>query len=434
MNEAPSTGRKFTVSVSSPGPCRRVLAIEVPEETLADERERVARELRRDLRVPGFRRGRVPMDFVRKNYAGVIRSEAVRNLLPAVYEEAIEREGIVPLGDPRFENLRTEEGEGLQVEAHVEVRPEVGEITGIDTVVVEAPPVRVTDADVDEVIERFRERMAAYEPVEREAAGTDVLVIDYAPYAEDGSLDEEAGRKGHPVDLSSGTLLEEFRVGLVGMKPGDEKDIEVRYPDDFPDEALRGGTRRFHVRVNEVREKMLPELDDAFAKRLDEKIESLEALRARIREDLERDARRRREHDIREKIVDRLLEKNPIDVPEIMVHNYIHSLLEEDRRRRPDVPDEAAREKEMHELFRPAAERAVRRFFLLDAVRRQAGIEVTEEDVQRRVDELAESTGQPAETIRAHLASPDNRRRLENELLDEKVLNYLYEKAEIVEE
>ena len=433
MNEAPSTGRKFTVSVTAPGQCRRVLAIEVPEGTLAEERERVVRQLRRDLRVPGFRRGRVPLDFVRRNYDGVIRSEAVRNLLPAVYEEAVAREGIVPLGEPRFENLKTDEGAGLRVEAHVEVRPEIGEIRGIETVVVEAPPVRVTDADVDEVLERFRQRLAEYEAVDRPAAGTDMLVIDYAPYREDGTLDEGGGRKGHPVDLSSESLLEAFRLGLVGMKAGDEKDIEVRYPDDFPEEPLRGQTRRFHVRVDEVRDKLLPDLDDAFARRLDESMESIEALRARIREDLERDATRRREHEIREKIVDRLIETNPFDVPEVMVHNYVHSLLEEDRRRRPQVPDEAERERELHELFRPAAERAVRRFFILDAVRRQAGIEVTDADVERRIAELAESTGKDAESIRARLAAPESRRRLENELLDEKVLNYLYEKAEIVE-
>ncbi len=430
MEEARADDKKFTVSVTSPGQCKRVLAIEVPEDELAGERERVLRELRRDLRVPGFRKGKIPADFVRKNCGDLIRSEAVRNLLPRIYDEAVRQEGLFPLGEPSFENLATEEGGGLKVEAHIEVRPEV-EVTGYDRVVVDVARPAVSDRDVDDVIDRMRERMATFEPVDREATGTDIVVIDYAPYLESGGTDESVRQSAYPVDLSSDQLLEGFRLGLVGTRAGDEKDIEVTYPDDFAEKSLAGQVKRFAVKVVEVKEKLLPDADDAFAARLDEKFETIDALRAQIREDLEKDANRRYEHEVAEKVIDRLIDMNPFDVPEVMVENYLHSILEEDRRRRPEVEDEAKRAGEVQEMFREAAVRSIRKFFILDAVKRQENIEVTDEDIGRRVAQLAESTGRSAEEINDYLKNPEHRRTLENEMLDEKVLNYLREKAEV---
>ena len=203
MDKELTEDRKFTVNVSSPGGCKRVLEIHVPEEELERERKAVIRELRRDLRVPGFRKGKVPETYITKNYAGAVESDAVRNLLPVVYEQAVMKEGLHPLGEPNFENLKAGEGDGLRMEAHIEVRPEVT-LEGYKDVRVEAAREEVTDERVNATLKQMREHMATYQDVSREATATDYVVIDYAPYGDDGAPDEAPGRVSTRWPLDSG--------------------------------------------------------------------------------------------------------------------------------------------------------------------------------------------------------------------------------------
>jgi trigger factor len=423
-------GRKFAVTVTAEGQCKRVLAIDIPEEEVARERDRVTERLRRELKVPGFRKGKVPVAFVKKNYADVIHSDAVRNLLPEVYEEAIEREHLHPLGEPHFDDFQTDEGQGIKATATIEVRPEI-EISGYDDVTVEAQRREIGDGDVESTLRDIRERMATLVTVERPAEPSDYMTIDYAPYGESGELDESARQTNYPVELGSENLFEEFRVGLVGKKSGDETDITVKYPDDFPDKDLAGHTRRFNVKVVEVKEKLLPEADDAFATRLNSEVGTIDELKQRIKEDLAHEEAHRFEHDVEEKVIDQLIAHNSFEVPEVMVENYLASVLEEDRRRRPQVPDEAARAGEVRELFHDAAVRSIKKYFIMDAVRKQEGIEVTDADVEARAAKLAEGSGKSVEEIRDYLTHPERRRSFESELMDRKVMEFLRERARV---
>lgn len=430
MDKELTEDRKFTVDVSSPGGCKRVLAIHVPEEELERERRLVIRELRRELKVPGFRKGKVPEGYITKNYAGAIESDAVRNLLPEVFEQAVIREGLHPLGEPSFENLKTGEGDGLRLEAHIEVRPEIT-VEGYRDVRVEATRQEVTDERVNHTLEHMREHMASYQDVDRAATASDYLVIDYAPYGDDGAPDESARQSQYPVALDSEQLLEEFKTGLVGMQKGEEKDITVSYPGDFSDEELAGKTKKFHVKVVEIKEKLMPELNDQFARRMDEKFATLLELKVQIRKDLEQEEDRRYQHEVQEKIIDQIIAKNTFDVPEVMVNNYLSSILEEDRKRRPQVEDEDKRVDEVSEAYRPAAERTIRKYFIMDAVRRQEGLELSESDIEARIQELADSSRHSEEEIRTALRNPETRRSFEDELLDRKVMDLLRSSADI---
>jgi trigger factor len=429
MNEELARDRKFTVTQSTPSQCVRVLTIEVPEEEMEREREAVARQLRRDLRVPGFRRGKVPMAYVEKNYGDVIQGDAVRNLLPAVYEEAVVREGLRPITEPRFEKLKAERGEGMRVEARVEIRPDV-RITGYDSVRIQVPRRPVGDAQVDEALQGLREGMATYVAVDRPSVSTDYMIIDYAPKLESGEIDAKAWQRGYPVDLTGGSLLEEFRSGLVGTTAGQSLDIRVHYPSDFAEASLAGKERSFHVEVKEVKEKLLPELDDNFASRVAEGVSSVEELRARVREDLEHREAHRFTHEVEERVIDQLIASNPFEVPRVMVDNYLASLVEEDRqrRRRPDDPD---RDQEIRRAFEETAVRAVKRYFVLEAVRKQEAIAATDEELAERIASLAASTGQPVADLEAYFRHPERRRNLESEIVDRKVLNVLRERADI---
>jgi len=430
LTSASPPDKNFTVTVGSPSQCKRTLSFEIADDALQQEKARIAEKLRKDVKVPGFRQGKVPAGYIRKNYGEEVEADAVQNLLTRVYREAVISEGLNPLGDPRFENLGVVDGSGITVEAHIEVRPDV-QISDYKNVPLELEQREVGDKEVDETLQSIRERMTAYATVDRAAASGDMLVIDLTPYTESGELDEKSGQKNYGVALESENLLPVFREELTGMKAGEEKDVEVKYPEDFPEKQLANAERRYHIKVSEVKEALVPELDDSFAKNVAPNIESLAELKDRIREDLQKEEDTRYRHDAQEKVIDVLIERHGFEVPDTMVENYLTSIVEEDRRRRPQVDSEEQREREVREVFRNPAVRSVKKFFVMESVVRQEGLKVTEEEIDEKIKSMADDAGRPLDEVKNTFRDPRLRLNLESDILDQKVLNFLREEADI---
>jgi trigger factor len=426
----PSEDKNFTVRVDEDGQCRRTLTLGVSDAALQAEKKRLTRKLQSDLQVPGFRKGKVPASYVEKNFAGAVEADAVQNLLARAYEEAIVGQNLRPLAEPRFEEPKTENGEGISVKAHIEVKPEI-QLDQYAGVAVQVEKREIADEQVDAMLDSLRENMATYRTVERPAEPDDYVLIDFAPYLESGELDEQARQRNYGVTLESDGLLPEFKTGLQGMKAGDHKEILVRYPEDFSDKQLAGTAKSFHVTMTEVKEKLLPEMDDAFAGAVSSEVGSLEELRRRIREDLQREEDERQAQDVQEKIIDKIIENNPFEVPDAMVENYLTSIVEEDRRRRPNVASEDERDIQVRQMFREPATRMVKRYLIMEAVVRQEGLSVSEEELAQKVDSLAKGAGRPLEEVQKLFRDPKRRRDLENELVDRKVLDFLREKADV---
>jgi trigger factor len=430
LTSAGAEDKYFAVTVDSPSQCKRTLRFEVTEEAYQKEKSKIVEKLRMDVKVPGFRKGKVPADYIRKTYDNEVHADAVQNLLAKVFQDAVTSESLLPLADPKFEKLDVKDSGGFSVEAHIEVKPEI-EISGYKGVSVRVDLKKVDDAQVAETVQSLRGRLASYNTVDRPAEIGDHMVIDFAPYLESGELDEKVRQKEYAVALGGENLLPEFRTGLVGMKAGEEKEIRVDYQKDFPDEKLANTTRTFHVTAKAVKEELLPALDDAFAKKVAPDAESLEALKDRIREDLQKEEDSRYKHEIQEKIIDSLIEKNPFEVPDVMVENYLGSLVEEDRRRRPQVESEEERQKEIVELFHESAVRTVKKFIIMESVVRQEDLGVTDDEFEERTKLLAEGSGRPVEEVEKMFHDPQHRRRLASEIIDQKVLNFLRENADI---
>ncbi len=424
------TDKYFTVDVEEIGECKRTLMLTATDEALQQEKKRIIEKLRKDLNVPGFRKGKVPLEYISKNYDGAVHGDAVQNLLSKAYEQAVVRKGLRPLADPKFEDLKAEDGEGISVKAHIEVKPNVT-ITDYTGVKLQVEKQVIGDDQVDGTLDQLREGMTQYEAVDRAVGGDDYVIIDFFPLTDSGEVDEAAGQKDYGVTLGSEGLLAEFREGLQGMKVGEEKEILVKYPEDFTDKNLAGNSRMFRVSVKEVKEKLVPEIDDAFARNVSSEVNSLEELKDRIREDLQREEDGKYEHDVQEKIIDKIIEANTFEVPDAMVDNYLTSIVEEDRRRRPDVPSEEARESEVRELFREPALRMVKRYFIMDAVVRQENMAVSQEEFDEKIEALAEGAGRPLEEVQIMFREGKHRRNIESELLDQKVLSFLRDKADI---
>jgi len=424
------TDKYFTVDVEENGECKRTLTLTATDEALQQEKKRIIEKLRKDLNVPGFRKGKVPLKYIAKNYDGAVHGDAVQNLLSKAYEQAVVSKGLRPLADPKFEDLKAEDGEGISVKAHIEVKPNVT-ITDYTGVKLQVEKRGIGDDDVNGTLDQLREGMTQYEAVDRAVGGEDYVIVDFFPLTDSGEVDETAGQKDYGVTLDGEGLLAEFKEGLRGMKAGEEKEILVKYPDDFTDKNLAGNSRTFRVSVKEVKEKLMPEIDDAFARKVSSEVKSLEDLKDRIREDLQREEDGKHEHDVQEKIIDKIIEANTFEVPDAMVDNYLTSIVEEDRRRRTDVPSEEARGSEVRELFREPALRMVKRYFIMEAVVRQENMAVTPEELDKKIEALAEGAGRPLEEVRIMFREGKHRRNVESDLLDQKVLSFLREKADI---
>jgi len=235
--------------------------------------------------------------------------------------------------------------------------------------------------------------------------------------------------RNYPVDLSSGSLFPEFQEGLLGMRIGDDKRITVEYPENFPDKKRAGTRTTFHVSLREIKEKVLPDIDDEFAKKIGEDIENLDALKERIHKDLVEEEEKRFDREIEEKMIDRIIENNPFEVPDIMVENFLTSLIEEDRKKRPRVASEEEREREIRKIFREAAVRNVKKYFILLALKKEKDFSVAAEEVDDKIRQIVESSGDQAEEVRTYFKQKKPRNNLESQLEDEKVFRFLRENA-----
>jgi trigger factor len=370
------------------GDSRVRVEVEVPSEALESELRNAAAELGREMRVPGFRSGKVPPDVVLRQVGReAVMDEAVRRGLPGWYEQAVADAGIAAVGDPKLDLADLpERGLPLSFTIEVGVVPpaKLGDYKGLEV------GRRDTTVSADEVqaeLERLRESLASLETVERTAANGDFVVIDFAGSIE-GEPFEGGEARGHLVELGSGRLIPGFEDQLAGVATGDEREVEVTFPDDYPAEHLAGKDASFAVEVKEVKEKRLPELDDDFAVEAGG-YDSLDELRAELEERIGEAQEREIESEFREAAVDAAVEAAEVSVPHELVHAKAHEMWHRTSRRlaaqgidpRQYLQMVGKEEEELVTESEPDAEQALKREAVLSAIVEAEGIEVSDEEI-----------------------------------------------------
>jgi trigger factor len=364
------------------------LDVEIAPAAVEKTLTRVASELGRDMKIPGFRKGKVPPQVVLQRLGREqVLSEAVQHGIPDWYEEAVNSAGVAVVGHPKVDlGGLPEKGEPLSFTVEVAVRPKakLGEYRGVEAPRREA---EVEDAKVDEVLEQERERNATLEPVEREARKGDFLVIDYTGFI-DGEPFQGGEGRGQTIELGSGRLIPGFEDQLIGAKPGEDRELSVKFPDDYGAEELAGKEATFHATVKEVREKRVPELDDEFALQAGG-FDTLDELREDVARRLREADERRIEDEFREAVVDAIVAGAKIDVPHDVVHGKAHDLWHqmEHRLRRSGIDPaqylaiSGKSEEDMLKEAEPDAEKSLRREAVLAAIVEAESIEPTDDDV-----------------------------------------------------
>ena len=418
---------KHTVRES--GQWQHTLTVEVPAEQVDARLAEVSRSFQKLVSIPGFRKGKVPLDRVRQDYAAEIEREFLERFIPEITHDALHEANLRAVVPPSVQNLKFTPGQPLTFEAVVDVAPqlEAKDWKGLSLV----RRVRaVEDADIDRVIEQLREESAIFEDVDRAAASGDIVLLDSQRLDANGRRLAGTRNKGARIQLGAPALLPDLESGLTGAEAGQERTVSVTYPADYSQQDLAGQTIRYLLNIKKIQQKRLRPLDDGFARDVFQ-LDSLASLRDRVKRNLEGEDTQRSRRELEAQAIDELLRRHPVELSPRLVAYMLDRVLQEQTGGR-EVSEELRRQLEDH--YRPGVERSLRRELLLSAIARQEALDVTAEEVGQQILRLAESDPRNAARVRQHYASSERRQALAESLLERKALDRVLEAAQVREE
>jgi trigger factor len=412
---------EITVEKTAEDSASKSLRVTVPVDRVQQAEAKAVQYYAKRARLPGFRPGKAPVAVVRKRFNDAIRQTVLEEVLRESWETAKTAESLKPITDPSIRNLKFEEGSPIDFDLLVEVRPEI-KLERVGGFRVERRVQPVADGAVDEQLARVQEQKAAWLPVTGEQPSPGQMVrVEVAP------LEEGNPGTPQPYDLVLGQnqAIPELEERIMALRPGESADSEVRFPDDHPDESRRGQTRRVRITLHEVKRQELPALDDAFAREVGD-FEDLAALRSAVRQDLEREAAREADAQVRQALLGQVIEANQVPAPESLVHRLMHGYAE-----MYHIPQEQLGQFEQQ--FHQVAETQVRRDLALDALVEAQGLRATEAELDARIAQLAETRGVPVAELYGNLQKANRLGELERSITEEKAFAYLLSQSTVDE-
>ena len=417
-----------------PPTCKKELVIEVPPDVVAREREQIAAQYARVARIPGFRPGRAPRSLVARRFQEEIRSEVVQNLLPKYFADSIRDQNLAVASEPEFQDLQFEEGQPIRAKASFEVYPEI-ELKEYKGLEVDEEPAAVTDREVDETLERLRQRAATFEVIEdRAAADGDFVLVGYTgrdlkdPDAEPMEVTDGLIEIGGPDEIR------EFTENLRGSRAGEVREFEVNYADDFHEKELAGRRIGYRVEVQGLKKRVLPALDDELAKTVSD-FSSLAELRQQVRQDLEQKKRRQVEDAVRRQLLDKLVGGYDFPLPETLVESQsrrqLRSMIRAMAAQGVDPEKAPVDWSKLRDGMRPGAEDEVRRALVLDRIAVAEAIEVSEAEIDDALREMAAAAGETPAGLKTRLTRENGLDTLKSGIRRKKALDFIHHHAKI---
>lgn len=423
----------MTVDRQELAPCKERVVIEVPSEEIEKEYLKAYQNLRQQVTIPGFRKGKAPVSVVRARFRDYVTSRLVEEFLPKVYEDAIKQEGLKVVGDPQFDEIVIEEGKPLRLEMVVEVHPEVElkRYTGFTIVKGDAT---VSEEDVDRKIEALRSEHATFEERTEGAQEGDILIIDYEVYEGDERL-EGKGEEGIAFTIGGERTMPEFNEALLGVNPGDDVEIPVTLPENYIDPDLAGKDVTFWVTVREVKRMILPPLDDEFFAKMG--VGSEEELRQRVREQIQRE----KDDMVWEGMVSQLKEHmlschEDFPVPPSLVESGLNKVMEDVKMRFRIMGMDPEEPGTITDEMRQEAERKVRRdvqfTYLIHKVADKEEVKVSEEEIREKLEKIAEDLNMPVDRVIDWMDRAGRLNAIALEMLERKTLEYIFSRCKVV--
>jgi trigger factor len=423
LTESNNEEKKLRVDIREGKAWKRTLEIEVPKENVDEEFEAAYQKFRGEAKIPGFRKGKAPMDLVKKRFKGAIEREVLETLVPKAYEDAVSEADLSPISLPEVKDVEFKEGTALKFKAEIEVKPEV-EVKDYAGLEVIKGVVEITDRDVEQSVGYLREDLAQLHPVEREAKLHDYLVVDLIK-DQDGKEDK---LQNHELFLDPHNMIKEFQTALVGSKAGEKKEFEVTYPADFHNKQLAGKKVKYEITIKEVKEKVLPEVNDNLVKTVG-KFKTVEELKNKIRDGLLKKAQREAEVQVKNELISQVIKRNPFEVPETLISYYMDSLIKDLKSKYKKVDEEKVRKD-----YREIAIGHIKWDFFFHRIADKENIKTNQEDLEAWMDAFAKDYKMKIEDAKKLLENPSQIKRIKEELLEKKVLDFLRRSAKIKEE
>ena len=411
---------------------KREIEVEIPAAEVGRETETLIQKYQKVARIAGFRRGHVPASIIRQRFSEEIKTDVVEALVPRYFRREAERLGIHPVSQPRVTDLHLHEGEPLRFKAAFEVLPEI-KLEGYKELRADKPVIAVSEADVEQALTDLREQHAKFDPIEGRALADG----DFAQASLDGNPKDGDGQPVHMdevlVEIAGKNTMPEFTEHLRGASAGDQRTFDVNYPEDAHDKRLAGKTFTYTVKVNAIKEKNLPELNEEFVKQFGE-FTSVDELRQRVRQQMESERKHEAEHKAKDKLVEELIQRNEFEVPESLIEQQIDIRLERGLRalaaqglsaehmKKMDLPRLRAgqRDQAIHD---------VKAALLLEKVAEAENVQVSDDEMNAEVDSLAKQTKQTTEAIRTRLTRDGGLDRIRTRIRNEKTLEFLYHQS-----
>ena len=420
---SPIDASQLDVTITEGERWRRTLSVTVPADVVEAEKGAITRQLASRMKIKGFRSGKVPPAVIAKRYGAAVEREALDQLIRDAFREAVSSRELAPISEGEIEDVSFSPEEPLSFKVSFDVRPEI-QIERLGGFKVERPSGRVPDDALEQVLERLREQNATLNTATsgKPVAG-DHVEVELERLDSDG---DEAEAKEYEFVLGEGNAIPDVEEAIQTLEPEEEGEFDISFPDDFPDESRRGESQRLRIRLIGRRVKELPDLDDDFARSIGN-FEDLDALRAKVAEDLRKDAERQAEGALRGQLLDLVLDANQFDVPQTMVDGYLDSVIGDAQGIDPEKLSE------LRERLQPDSERAVKRMLLIDRITEQEGLRPTEEDIDDKIEEIAEQAGESPSKVYANLQKSGRIASLEQDLTEEKLFEFLKSQSEITE-
>ncbi|MFV1998005.1 MAG: trigger factor [Acidiferrobacterales bacterium] len=412
------------VSVENTSVLGRRVKVTVPAERVEQEFVARIKRLGGQVKLPGFRPGKVPAKVLEQKFGGQVMGEIASDLIQSTFQEAVGQESLRPAGGPKIEPGKPERGQEFKYTAEFEVYPELKGVS-ITGVKIKKPVCRIGEEDIDKTIETLRKQRVSWADVEREARTGDQVVLDFVGKI-DGDAFEGGTANDFALELGSGSFIPGFEDGLIGATADEKRTLDLTFPDDYAGH-LQGKATTFEVTIKAVKEASLPEIDDEFVKTLGVESGDLEAFRKEVQSNLERESHQRLRAVLSTRVVDALIENNPIEIPEALIDAEM-SHLQQNANNSDPSPAEPS------EVDRERARRRVATGLLFAEVMANAGIKSDADKVRARVEEMACEYDDPEEFKKWFYADPSRLREIEGLALEELVVAVLLKDANVTED
>jgi len=417
------------VSVEKLPGLERRMEVSVPATRVRQQVDARLLKVSRTVRIKGFRPGKAPIHVVRKHYGRDVQQEVISDLIRETFAEALQQEKLQPAGGPRIEPQKTGEPDGLRYTATFEIYPQI-ELVDPAGIRLSRPTAAVADGDIDTMIESLRRQRPDWTDAARGCGNGDRVTIDFEGRI--GGEPFEGGKSENlTVVLGAGRLLPDFEQALLGAVADEKREFDLRFPDEYPAKHLAGKTARFQAIVRKVEASSLPELDATFCEAFGVSEGGIEALRAEVRENMERELAQAVQARLKSQVMDQLLAANPIAVPKALVEAEIRDMQVELMRR---AGQRDARQLPPRERFEPAARRRVALGLILNEVIRRADIKPDATQLQSRLDELVSTYADPDEARRQYLQNEAATRQLQMSVLEDQAVAWVVASAQVTDE